>query len=150
MGKVYRHLYPQVYDWDNLLLAWRKARKGKRGRAPAASFEQNAAEHLLALQSALREQTYRPGGYVSFTIHEPKRRLISAAPFRDRIVHHALCNVIEPLFERRFIADSYANRAGKGTHAALDRCQHFARRFPYVLQCDVQQFFDSTSWYSSA
>ncbi|MCB0049289.1 MAG: group II intron reverse transcriptase domain-containing protein, partial [Caldilinea sp.] len=141
MGTVYRHLYPQVYDWENLMLAWRKARKGKRGRAPAATFEQNAAEHLLAIQAELAEGRYRPGGYASFFVHEPKRRLISAAPFRDRVVHHALCNVIDPLFERRFIHDSYANRKGKGTHAALDRCQHFARRYPYVLQCDVEQFF---------
>jgi retron-type reverse transcriptase len=141
MGKVYRHLYEQVYAWENLLLAWRKARKGKRGQPPAATFEQNGAEHLLDLQEELRSQSYRPGAYVSFTIHEPKRRLISAAPFGDRVVHHALCNVIEPLFERRFIADSYANRVGKGTHRALDRCQQFARRYRYVLQCDVEQFF---------
>jgi hypothetical protein len=76
-------------------------------------------------------------------IHEPKRRLISAAPFRDRVVHHALCNCIEPLFERSFIHDSYANRLGKGTHRALDRCQQFARHYPYVLACDVRQFFPS-------
>ena len=85
MGKVYRHLYPQVHDWENLLLAWRKARKGKRGSPPAAAFEMNAAEHLLEIQAELAEQTYRPGPYVSFTVHEPKRRLISAAPFRDRV-----------------------------------------------------------------
>jgi len=141
LGSVYRHLYAQVYDWENLLLAWRKAAKGKRGLAPAAAFEMNVAQNLLAIQEELAEKRYQPGGYVSFHIHEPKRRLISAAPFRDRVVHHALCNVIEPIFERRFIHDSYANRRGKGTHAALDRCQAFARSYPYVLQCDVQQFF---------
>lgn len=141
MGKVYRHLYGQIYDWENLLLAWRTARKGKRGQPPAATFEMNVAENLLDIQAELAEGRYQPGPYVSFFIHEPKRRLISAAPFRDRVVHHALCNIMEPLFERRFIHDSYANRAGKGTHAALDRCQHFARSYPYVLQCDVEQFF---------
>ncbi len=73
--------------------------------------------------------------------HDPKRRLISAAPFRDRVVHHALCAVTEPVFERRFIADSYANRRGKGTHAALDRAQGFSRRYRYVLPFDVEQFF---------
>jgi len=134
-------MYEQIHDWSNLLLAWRKARKGKRRRAPAATFEDNAAENLLELQSQLLDKRYAPGPYASFHIHEPKRRLISAAPFRDRVVHHALCNLIEPLFERRFIHDSYANRTGKGTHAALDRCQHFAQRHAYVLQCDVQQFF---------
>ncbi|MCB9150260.1 MAG: RNA-dependent DNA polymerase [Caldilineaceae bacterium] len=139
--KKYRHLYPQVYEWENLLGAWRKAAKGKRGQPPAAAFELNAAENLLALQDELLTKRYAPGGYVSFTIHEPKRRLISAAPFRDRVAHHALCNVMEPLFERRFIHDSYANRKGKGTHAALDRAQYFARRYRYVLPCDVAQFF---------
>ena len=84
MTHVYRHLYPQVFDWDNLLQSWRKARKGKRGQPPAATFEQNAGENLLALQTELRDKSYRPGGYLSFHIHEPKRRLISAAPFRDR------------------------------------------------------------------
>ena len=89
MGKVYRHLYAQVHDWENLLLAWAKARKGKRGFYPAADFEMNVAENLLAIQAELAEGRYGPGPYVSFTIHEPKRRLISAAPFRDRVVHHA-------------------------------------------------------------
>ena len=136
-------LYDHVCSWDNLYLAWRKAARGKRGREPAAGFEYRLEDNLLRLQHELRSKTYRPGAYYSFYIHDPKRRLISAAPFRDRVVHHALCNVIEPLFERRFIADSYANRVGKGTHRALDRCQQFARRYRYVLQCDVRQFFPS-------
>ena len=141
--KSYWHLYEQVYDWDNLYLAYRKARKGKRGRPPAATFEFDLEANLVTLQQELREKRYEPGAYSSFYIHEPKRRLISAAPFRDRVVHHALCNVIEPIFERSFIFDSYANRAGKGPHAALDRAQQFARRYRYVLQCDVKQFFPS-------
>lgn len=74
---------------------------------------------------------------------EPKRRLISAAPFRDRVVHHALCNVIEPLFEARFHPHSYANRVGKGTHRAIDQLQHYARRYPYVLRLDIVQHFPS-------
>jgi retron-type reverse transcriptase len=141
--KSYKHLYEQVCAWDNLYLAYRKARKGKRGRPPAATFEFDLEANLVTLQQELREKTYQPGAYSSFYIHEPKRRLISAAPFRDRVVHHALCNVIEPIFERSFIFDSYANRVGKGTHAALDRAQEYARRYGYVLQCDVKQFFPS-------
>jgi len=133
--------YAQVHAWDNLYLAWRKAARGKRGRAAAAAFEYHLEDNLVTLQEELAAQTYRPGPYASFHIHEPKRRLISAAPFRDRVVHHALCNVIEPAFERSFIADSYANRTGKGTHRALDRCQAFARQYRYVLACDVRQFF---------
>jgi len=93
------------------------------------------------LQQELVDKTYRPGRYSSFYIHEPKQRLISAAPFRDRVVHHALCNLTEPIFERSFIFDSYANRVGKGTHRALDRCQAFARRYRYVLPCDLRQYF---------
>jgi RNA-directed DNA polymerase len=141
--KSYRNLYPQIITWYNLYEAWRKARKGKRGKAPAASFEYNLEDNLLALQTELTAKIYQPGAYHSFYIHEPKRRLISAAPFRDRVVHHALCNVIEPIFERSFIHDSYANRVGKGTHRALDRCQQYSRRFPYALQCDIRQFFPS-------
>jgi len=132
-----------VYAWDNLLLAYRKAAKGKRGLPPAATFEYHLEDNLIALQEELASQSYQPGPYASFYIHEPKRRLISAAPFRDRVVHHALCNVIEPLFERSFIENSYANRVGKGTHRALNCCQQFARRYAYVLQCDVKQFFPS-------
>lgn len=136
-----RELYPRVYDWDNLWLAYGNASRGKRGHAPAATFEYKLADNLLQLQAELRERTYQPGRYHSFYIHEPKRRLISAAPFRDRVVHHALCNVTAPLIESQFIPDSYANRIGKGTHRALDRCQQFARRYDYVLQCDIRQFF---------
>jgi retron-type reverse transcriptase len=76
-------------------------------------------------------------------IYDPKERMISAAPFRDRVVHHALCNVIEPVFEKTFIHDSYANRKGKGTHKAIERYQHYARRYRYVLKCDIKKFFPS-------
>ncbi len=134
-------MYTTLTSWNNLLRAYRKAAKGKRGQPNVAAFEHRLEDNLIQLQAELVSQSYQPGPYASFFIHEPKRRLISAAPFRDRVVHHALCNLIEPLFERYFIADSYANRAGKGTHRALDRCQQFARRYRYVLQGDVQQFF---------
>ncbi len=111
-----------------------------------SEFEFNLETNLLLLQRELITKTYRPGNYHSFHIRDPKHRLISAAPFRDRVVHHALCNIIEPLFERTFVGDSYANRIGKGTHAALDRAQAFARGYGYVLQCDVRQFFPSIDY----
>lgn len=136
-------MFEELTSWDNLLTAYRKASKGKRGHANVAGFEHRLEDNLLELQSELRTKTYQPGPYASFHIHEPKRRLISAAPFRDRVVHHALCNLIEPVFERGFIFDSYANRVGKGTHRALNRAQEFARTYPYVLQCDIRQFFPS-------
>jgi RNA-directed DNA polymerase len=134
-------MYDVICSWENLRLAYDKAARGKRGRSAAAAFEVRLADNLLQLQDELLSKTYTPGPYTSFYIHDPKKRLISAAPFRDRVVHHALCNVIEPIFERSFIFDSYANRSGKGTHRALDRAQYFARRYHYVLQCDVEQFF---------
>ncbi|MCC6298350.1 MAG: RNA-dependent DNA polymerase [Anaerolineales bacterium] len=141
--KTHKHLYPQVHDFENLYLAYRKARRGKRGRAQPAMFERVQDDELLNLQEELQTFAYKPGAYHSFFIHDPKKRLISAAPFRDRVVHHALCRVIEPIWERKFIFDSYANRVGKGTHLALDRAQAYARQFAYVLQCDVKQFFPS-------
>jgi RNA-directed DNA polymerase len=134
-------MYTELCSWHNLLLAYRNASRGKRGQPNVAAFEHRLEDNLLQLQAELRAKTYRAGSYTSFYIHEPKRRLISAAPFRDRVAHHALCNLIEPIFERSFIYDSYANRVGKGTHRALDRAQSFARRFSYVLQIDVEQFF---------
>lgn len=139
--KTYKNLYPQICTFSNLMWAWEKARRGKRYTPAAANFERNLDVELVTLHQELLDETYQPGPYRSFTIHEPKRRKISAAPFRDRVAHHALCNVIEPIFERKFIDDSYANRVGKGTHRALDRCTQFMRRYRYVLQCDIQQFF---------
>ncbi len=92
-------MFETLISWKNLLSAYRKAAAGKRGRADVAGFEHRLEERLLELQDELQSGAYRPGGYRSFFIHEPKRRLISAAPFRDRVVHHALCHLIEPVFE---------------------------------------------------
>ncbi len=143
MPRKYTHLYPTIASFDNLYAAYRKAAKGKRGQLAVAAFEFDLERNLCQLEDELLAQTYKPGLYRSFYIRDPKRRLVSAAPFRDRVVHHALCNVITPIFERTFIGASYANRVGKGTHAALDHAQTLARRYPYVLQCDVEQFFPS-------
>lgn len=113
-------LFPRIVAWDNLLEAYYKAARGKRGRTAAATFEFKLTDQLLKLQAELVSGHYRPGAYQHFIIREPKRRLISAALFRDRVVHHALCNIIEPLFETRFYEKSYANRKNKGTHKAID------------------------------
>jgi RNA-directed DNA polymerase len=141
--KTYKNLYPQICDFDNLYWAFREARKGKRGKDPVAAFEVDLEPNLWQLHGELVAQTYCPGPYHHFYIYEPKRRLISAAPFRDRVVHHALCRVIEPIFDRALIHDSYACRKGKGNHRALERCSEFARRYAYVLKCDVVKFFPS-------
>ncbi len=129
MAKQYKNLWPQVVSFENLLLAFRKAAKGKRNKSTVATFEYELERHLFELQAELREGRYQPGPYVNFYIHDPKRRLISASAFRDRVVHHALTNVIAPIYERKFIFDSYANRKAKGTHRALDRCTTYLRRF---------------------
>ncbi|MCB9436498.1 MAG: RNA-dependent DNA polymerase [Anaerolineales bacterium] len=124
-------------------MAFRRAAKGKRGQHPASHFEHRVADRLAALQHDLHTQTYQPGPYTHFYINEPKQRKISAAPFRDRVVHHALCNIIEPYFDQRFIPDSYANRIGKGTHRAIDRLQAFSRAYAYVLRADIVKHFPS-------
>ena len=136
---LYTELYPKICSFENLYLAYRKARKGKRGKESTAAFEYDQEKELLRLRAELMARTWRPGAYHSFYIHDPKRRLISAAPFRDRVVHHALCNLIEPIWEKRFVFDSYANRKGKGTHRAILRANQFSRHYHYVLQCDVEQ-----------
>jgi len=139
--KTYKNLYPRIWAYENLYTAWRNAARGKRKARGVAAFEYALTDRLLELEEELRTQTYRPGAYRHFRITLPKPRRISAAPFRDRVVHHALMQQIGPIFEARFSRDSYACRVGKGTHAALQRCQELARRYPYVLQCDVVQFF---------
>ena len=141
--KTYKQLYPQITDFENLYHSFKKAARGKRKKSDVADFEYNLEANLFALQAELESESYQPGRYFSFRIQDPKPRLISAAPFRDRVVHHALCNVIEPIWERRFIHDTYACRVGKGTHAALHRATEFSRRYPYVLQCDLEHFFPS-------
>ena len=136
-------LFDSICAFDNLLAAAARARRGKRDRQDVAAFHHDLESNLLRLQEELLEGRYRPGAYRAFHIRDPKPRLISAAPYRDRVVHHALCRVIEPLFEHSFIFDSYANRRGKGTHKALDRCTEYARRYRYVLKCDIQKYFPS-------
>lgn len=143
MSKRYFFLYDKLIHPLNLWAAYKNAARGKRYTPAAASFEYDLEKNLIEIEQDLKNETYQMGGYHSFEIQKPKRRLINAAPFRDRVVHHALMNVIEPLFERQFIFDSYANRKGKGTHSALDRCTHFLRRHKYVMHLDVRQFFPS-------
>ena len=143
MAKKFDHLYAELSSFSNLHLAYQKAVRGKRGKPATAFFDFHLEENLWQIHDELEVQSYAPGAYHSFYIHDPKHRLVSAAPFRDRVVHHALCNLIEPIFERTFIGDSYANRVGKGTHKALDRAQKWAKQYPYVLQCDIRQFFPS-------
>lgn len=136
-------LWPRLIAFENLWLAWRKARRGKSRSGQVGSFELELESNLLTLQRELADGSYRPGEYRLFTIYERKARQIAAAPFRDRVVHHAIMNVIEPPLDRRFIDDCYACRRGKGTHRAVDRYQSWARRYPYVLKLDISRYFFS-------
>lgn len=141
--KRYGNLWAQITDFENLLQAARQAQRGKRYRPNVLAFNYGLDQELLQLQQELRTHTYQPGAYRTFRIRDPKSRLISAAPYRDRVVHHALCNSIVPIIERTFIADTYANRSGYGTHRALQRFTEFARTSRYVLQADICKYFPS-------
>lgn len=114
-------IWDRMVSFENLLLAYRKARRGKGRSEDVARFALNLETQLLGLQRDLLAGAYRPGGYRLFTVYERKPRVIAAAPFRDRVVHHAVINQIEPPLDRTFIDDSYACRSGKGVHRAVDR-----------------------------
>jgi len=141
--KRFGNLFPQIIAFENLLNASRKARRGKRFRPSTALFELNLEKNLFQLMRRLASKTYMPGAYTDFTIHDPKTRRISAAPYRDRVVHHALINVIEPLIGRSFIYDTYACIKGKGTHKAVARYRQFLPQNRFVLKCDISQYFFS-------
>lgn len=137
------NLYPKICDFENLHTAWRKAARGKRKRADVMAFEADLEKNLHAIRRKLLRKTWRPSGYKIFTIYDAKPRLIAAALFKDRVVHHALVNVLEPVFEPTFIFDLYSNRKGKGTHDGVRRAQAFAGKWPYVIHADVHHYFSS-------
>ncbi|MBI2566297.1 MAG: hypothetical protein HYV63_04600, partial [Candidatus Schekmanbacteria bacterium] len=139
-------LWRRLVSYPHLEAACRLARRGKHLQPAPAAFDLDREKELWALHEELSSQTYRPGPYRTFVVTDSKRRMISAAPFRDRVAHHALTSILEPIFEPKFIFDSYACRQGKGTHAAVRRFQHFARAFPYVLRGDIRKYFPSIDW----
>lgn len=141
--KTHNHLFERIIEFANLLEAHRLATRGRKMMHQVGEFNTRRERGLIALKRELEAGEWRPGGYTTHFIHFPKKRMISAAPFRDRIVQHAICRVTMPLFERRMIHDLYSNRAGKGTHTAIARAQHHLRRHPYVLKGDIRKFFPS-------
>lgn len=157
--KTFSNLYDKLCSFDNLLRAFKKARKGKSKKWYVKAFEYNLESNLLQLKYELETLTYRPRSLKRFIISDPKTRVIHASHFRDRVVHHALCNIIEPIFDKTFIYDSYANRKKKGTHKALERFDKFKRKVSqngkliknakdnnmivgYVLKADIKHYFD--------
>ena len=138
-------LWPRVVAFQNLCRAARRAARGKRRVAGAARFLADLEPEALALQRALQSDAWRPGPAYRFEIHDPKRRTITAAPFGDRVVHHALMDVLEPVLDRRMVPQSFACRRGKGMHAALRHAQALVRRFDWFLKLDVEHYFESLS-----
>jgi retron-type reverse transcriptase len=141
--KRHGNLWLQIISFENLLGSAKKAQRSKRYRDNVLDFNYSLENSLFTLQAQLQDRSYQPGTYRTFEIFEPKPRTISAAPYRDRVVHHALCAIIAPIFDRTFIADSYANRQGYGTHRALRRFTDFCSTNPYILQCDIKKYFPS-------
>ncbi len=136
-------LFDRVASFPNLLLAARKAVRGKKRREDVREFLFRLEPALLDLLDQLRAGTWKPGAYRLFTVLEPKPRDIAAVPLPDRVVHHALLNLLEPLFDAESIEQSYACRAGKGMHAAVERARDLARRHPFFLKADVRKYYDS-------
>ena len=147
---TYRNLWQELCSIDNLFLAYTRARKHKTQKQYVIEFEKGLQKNLLRLQWELLTFTYYPRPLEVFTIRDPKTRKISKSDFRDRIVHHALCNIIEPIFDRTFIYDSYANRLTKGTFKAVERFEYFKRKVSknnqqdcYILKADIKHYFET-------
>ena len=142
-----RNLFEQIYDFENLHQAYLEARKGKRYRHEVMRFTNHLEENLIQIQNELMWRTYEVGRYREFFVHEPKKRLVMALPFKDRVVQWAIYRVLNPYFEKGFIQDSFACRVGFGTHKAVDRLQYWlrymGRRFDrlYVLKMDISKYF---------
>jgi retron-type reverse transcriptase len=143
-------IYSKIYDFDNLYTAWKAAQKGQKYKSHTLEYQSNLEENLVNLQNHLIWNSWQPGQAKFFTVTDPKMREITAPPFKDRVLHHALHQVIEPYFERRFIFDSYACRKGKGVYKAADRLQYFLRKAKrefgdgfYIVKCDIKKYFAS-------
>jgi hypothetical protein len=130
-----------IADWRNLVRAFNSASRGKAERREVIVFAANLDRELAVMRSQLLGGDVTPGAMSSFWIRDPKLRLIHAPCFRDRVLHHALMSLAGPELESALIHDTYACRVGKGTLAAVRRCQHHARRFPTFTKIDIRRFF---------
>lgn len=136
-------LIEKVADIDNLRLAFFKAQRGKQDKVEVIDFGSQLDKSLMSLHDELLLGKVTIGGYSYFRIYDPKERLICAAPFRQRVLHHALMNVCHSCFERYQIYHSYASRKGKGGFAAIAIASRYQRKYPWFLQLDFHKFFDS-------
>ena len=147
--KSYKNLYLRIYNINNLILAYKKARKGKTKKPYVIEFEKDLIKNLLKLQEELINQTYSPIPLKTFILRDPKTRKISKSAFRDRIIHHAIVNIIEPIFDKRFIYDSCANRKHKGTLFAIKRFDKFKRKVSGNRISKQNKFEDNNFVYGS-
>ncbi|MEK6607389.1 MAG: reverse transcriptase/maturase family protein [Myxococcota bacterium] len=138
-------LWERLVSFENLHAAFLGASRGKRRRPDVLAFAPDVERRLFEIRDALEAGAYGFGPYRTFHVADTKRRLIMAAPFRDRVVHHAIVNVLDPVFDPTLIADTYACRRGKGNHAAMRRLRDLVRGDPraYALKCDVSRYFAS-------
>lgn len=150
--KSHKNLYEKICSFENLYSAFEKAKRKKRRKKDVGKFEYNMEGELLKIKEELESLNYKPSSPKRFFLREPKKRDIWVVDFRDRVVHHALCNIIEPIFDKSFIDDSYACRKCKGTHKAIKRFDEFKRKVTknntqkaYVLKADVKKYFDNIS-----
>ncbi len=138
-------LFDKLITYENLYTAFKKAYRGCSKSREAMGFNVRLETELIKLRNELTRRNYKPGGYRQFRIYDPKERDIAVAPFRDRVIHHAIVNVLEPVYERIFIHDSYATRKNKGTHKAVLRVQEFLKKNEWYLKTDINKYFDSVN-----
>lgn len=143
MARSFGGLWERITSLENLFAAAAEAMQGKRRTGAAARYFARWEEECVRLRLALRDGSWRHGPYTYFTISDPKERVVAAATFRDRVAHHALVRVLEPLLDPTLVEDTFACRRGKGTHAAMARAREYARRYPYFLKCDIRKYFPS-------
>lgn len=141
--KRHNNLFEKIVSYENMLFALKKAIKGAGKRYYTAEYWFNYEKNIIKLIKKLKNETYLPKKHKSFKIYEPKERLIHVADFEDRIVHHAIINILEPIYEKIFIYDSYATRKEKGTHKAVYRSQIYLRKNYYYLKTDIKKYFPS-------
>ncbi len=142
--KHYKNLWDKFISMENLELAAKKAVQSKKSKRTTRFFLKNKTRLLTELQQALQDGTFNTSEYKIRKIFEPKERLIYILPlYPDHVVHHALINILGPIWQSSFINDSYACIPGKGLHKASGRLMQFIRRNKYVLQCDIRKFYPS-------
>lgn len=134
---------PLIVETDNLYMAWLKARKGKQRDRAVIDYEKNLDKNLLQLKKELITGNVVTGSYHFFTITDPKVRRICAAPFSQRIMHHAIMNICHNRFEKHLIFNTYATRKFKGTYAALDKARQQAKKYTWFVKLDIRKYFDS-------